>query len=210
MKKFWNWVKRYSSELIGAGLMLASSGLDGVYMALWMPARVPWLGFVLNTMADITDLYLGHRVGRLIRSKDATKRLGAIALFAGELVAVAYSWFFSWRQLLRILPAIEPEHYSWVAPLAAGFIPLLLAFLGIESGLTSLNSKTFIAEERSSIAPQPAIIEPPALACSVCGATHGKSGKPFLTRAAVSGHMSEHSTNGNGHKRLEEAKEGTR
>lgn len=203
MKALHSWLKRNTSTLIGAGLMLASSGLDGVYMSLWMPSRFPVLGFVLNTMADVCDLYLGQRAGRLIRSKDPLKRWGALAVFGGQLIAVAYSWFFSYRQLLRVLPAIEPANTESIAFWAAGFIPLLLAVLGIEEGLSSVNSKVFIAESDEQAMAEPLLSEPLALACSICGATEGKGGRPFLNQAALSGHMSAHKRSGNGHEQVE-------
>ena len=202
MKALRSWFKRNKSVLIGAGLMLASSGLDGVYMSLWMPSKFPALGFLLNTMADVCDLYLGHRAGKLIRSKDPLQRWGALAVFAGQIIAVAYSWFFGYRQLLRVLPAIEPKNTESIAFWAAGFIPLLLAVLGIEDGLSSVTSKAFV----SDVATEPIASGPAAIACPICGATAGKSGVPFRSRAALSGHMSAHAASGNGHKQAERAK----
>ena len=38
-------------------------------------------------------------------------------------------------QLRIVLPAIEPIAWLWVAPVAAGFVPLLLAFIGYTQGL---------------------------------------------------------------------------
>ena len=117
--------------LVAFGLMLASSGLDGVYMSRWMPPGVAWLGFVLNTMADVGNLILMYWYGRLRQSPRGSKRYKLAALLLpAELVAVGYSWLLSWRQLRIVLPAVEPEHWRWVAPIAAGFIPLLLAFVG--------------------------------------------------------------------------------
>jgi hypothetical protein len=188
------WINGHSSLLIGAGLMLSSSGLDGVYMMAWTP-DVPVLGLVLNAMADAADLYLGDRMGRLMRSTDGTKRWGGLlALGFGQVIAVAYSWFFSWRQLVRVLPAIEPEHYLWIAPIAAGIIPLLLAILGIENGLTSFSSKRFFAESE----PTPAVRKPKPLACPVCGITAGKNGKPFIVQEQVNAHQRAHAGS-NGH-----------
>jgi hypothetical protein len=194
-RKWWaaisGWFKRHQSDLIAGGLMLASSGLDGLYMALWMPPGWGWLGLVLNTMADVTDLYLGKRVGTFLRSSDGIKRWGALAIFGGQLVAIAYSWFFSYRQLLRVLPAIEPEHYEQIALWAAGFIPLLLAILGIESGLSSFSSKRFFAEsemETAKIASVPAMLR-----CE-----HTGCGFEAGTQQALNAHQRVHS--GNGHK----------
>jgi hypothetical protein len=202
MKALHSWIKKSASTLIGVGLMLASSGLDGVYMSMWMPSGWAWLGFVLNTMADISDLYLGHRAGRLIRSKDPIRRWGALAVFAGQLIAIIYSWFFGFRQLLRVFEVLEPTNTRALAFWAAGSIPLLLAVLGIEGGLSSVNSKAF-AEE---VVSDPVVSDPPVIACPICNATAGKSGIPFRSQAALSGHMSAHKANGNGRKQAERMK----
>jgi len=126
----WEWVKKNSLWLVGLGLMLASSGLDGVYISRWMTGA-PWLGFILNTMSDVANLTLMYWYGRFRQSPKGSKRYRlAGAMLPSEIIAALYSWLFSWRQLRAVLPAVEPEHWRWVAPVAAGFIPLLLAFVG--------------------------------------------------------------------------------
>ena len=188
-----NWWDKNKLWIVGFGLMLASSGLDGVYMALWMPAKANWLGFILNTVADYANMKLGQEFGKLQRSRIKEKRQLAKLLFVGEAIAILYSWFFSWRQLRRVLPLVEPEHWVWVAPIAAGFIPLTLAFLGIAQSL-QVASRDILTDAE----PEPAKATPKPLSCPVCGATSGKSGKPFLSQDALRGHMRAHS--GNGHK----------
>lgn len=121
--------------IIGFGLMVASSGLDGMYMARWMPPGWTWLGFVLNTTADASGMVLMYFYGRLQQDTSIKKRKLSSVLLAAEFVSVGYSWFFGWRQLLFIMPTIEPNDYKWVAPLAAGFIPSLLAFIGYAESL---------------------------------------------------------------------------
>lgn len=202
-------VKSHANLLIGAGLMLASSGLDGVYMSLWMPANFPVLGFILNIVADVCDLYLSSQVGSLLRKKDAVKRYGAFLIFAGQLIAIGYSWLFSWRQLLRVLPAIEPDAYKWLAPLTAGFIPLLLAALGINDGLSSFSSKIFFAgsqDEQGQKQLQPATSQQPSLAilaepfqCQHCEESFG-------SQSALNAHQRRHKRKlkrGNGHEQRE-------
>ncbi len=130
-------IKNNSLWLIGIGLMLASSGLDGTYIARWMPVGWGWLGFVLNTTSDIASQILMYWFSRLYQSRKGTKRQRlAYALIPAEVVAVAYSWLFSYLQLRIILPGFESAaDVLWIAPLAAGFIPLLLLFIGLAQGI---------------------------------------------------------------------------
>jgi hypothetical protein len=72
----------------------------------------------------------------------------AVALLPAEIVAILYSWFFSWRQLRAILPAVEPEAWPWVSAVAAGFIPLLLAFVGYAQSLLAGKLETETVEPR--------------------------------------------------------------
>ena len=130
MKRWWN---KNALWIVGVGLMLASSGIDGVYMARWMPITI--LGFILNTVADIADMVLAHKYGKLQRKRSDVKRRWSVLLLFGELCAIGYSWFFSWLQLRIVLRDIEPQDWRWIAPIAAGFIPVLLAFLGFAQAL---------------------------------------------------------------------------
>jgi len=152
--------------IVAMGLMLASSGIDGVYMALWMPIGWAWLGLVLNTVADIANPVISHRFGQLQHDPSAAKRKASWILLGAEVVAVAYSWFFSWRQLLRVLPTVEPEDYPWIAFVSAGFIPLLLAFVGYAESLR---------EARALDVTKPYL-------CPTCR-------KPFATQKGLRSHM---------------------
>jgi hypothetical protein len=197
MKNVTSWIGRNSTWLVGAGLMLASSGLDGVYMALWMPGGFGWLGLVLNTVADIADMKLGYEYAKLQRQRNEAKRQLAVLLLFGELVAIAYSWFFSWRQLRRVMPLVEPDAWRWVAPIAAGFIPLLLAFLGAaqalsETSTTLLTSDEKPAESKPEPKPEPLAEPEPAFVCDLCGYV-------AKSQLALNGHKRAHS-NGNGHR----------
>lgn len=122
-----NWMLDNSLWLIGIGLMLASSGIDGAYMARWMT----WapLGYVLNTMSDIAGMVLTYWYGRLRQGPKTHKRM-AMVLIGAEIVAVAYSWYFSYLQLRIVLVSVEGTSADAIAKIAAGFIPLLLAFVG--------------------------------------------------------------------------------
>jgi len=125
------WMLDNSLWIAALGLMLASSGIDGAYLSKMMEPRLWVLGYVLNTMSDISGMIIMYWFGRLRQERKGSKRYRlAIALLPAELVTVAYSWFFSWRQLITVLPTTEGLAAQWVAPIAAGFIPLLLAFIG--------------------------------------------------------------------------------
>jgi hypothetical protein len=196
--------------------MLSSSGLDGVYMATWMPSGWFWLGLVLNTMSDVANLTLMFWFGRLRQSPRGSKRYRlALGLLPSEAIAVLYSWFFSWRQLRAVLPAVEPDAWRWVAPVAAGFIPLLLAFIGYAQSLLAGKLEEEPAQVRvrepvatvSESEPEPVaveqITEPVAVAesfpCPHCPET-------YLTQNALNGHMRKHARS-NGHEPVPESME---
>ena len=186
--RFWGRVKTNSLWLIGSGLMLASSGLDGIYMGKWMPDGIFWLGLVLNTMSDVANQVLMYWFGRLRQSPKNSKRYRlASALLPAEMVAVLYSWFFSWRQLRMVLPAIEPEHWRWVAPIAAGFIPLLLAFIGYAQSLLAGKLDEKPVEPAKAKTDQLEMTSKPAkqFGCPLCIRTFG-------SQAALNAHMRVH------------------
>jgi hypothetical protein len=135
MQRLSRWFRDHSLWIVSLGLMLASSGIDGAYMAKWMPLRFGWLGLVLNTMSDISGMVLVYWYGRLQQDRSSRKRRLSNVLVAAEVVAVLYSWFFSWRQLRAVLPQYEEDDWKWVASISAGFIPLLLAFVGYAQSL---------------------------------------------------------------------------
>ena len=180
----WEWVKKNSLWLVGLGLMLASSGLDGVYISRWMTGA-PWLGFVLNTMSDIANLTLMYWYGRFRQSPKGSKRYRlAAAMLPSEIIAALYSWLFSWRQLRAVLPAVEPEHWRWVAPVAAGFIPLLLAFVGYAQSL--LAGK--LDDEQTRASEKPAAEREVSYACALCS-------RSFGSQQALNAHKRVHSGN---------------
>jgi hypothetical protein len=126
-------------------------------MARWMRGAA-WLGYVLNTVSDIAGMVLTYWYGRLQQDRSTRKRSLARLLLVAEGVAVLYSWFFSWRQLLIVLPAVEGDNTRWVAPIAAGFIPLLLAFIGYAQALLAgrIEAQQVTQQERNTIpVPQP-------------------------------------------------------
>jgi hypothetical protein len=133
-------IRDNSLWLVGIGLMIASSGIDGAYMALWMQdlpgiGGAAILGYILNTTADIAGLVIIYWFGRLQMDRSSTKRRLSYVLLGAEVIAIAFAWFFGWRQLRMVLPSVEGANTEWVAPISAGFIPLLLAFVGYAQSL---------------------------------------------------------------------------
>ncbi len=211
--KVQQWVLNISLTACAMGLMISSSGLDGVYMASWMPPGWFWLGLVLNTMSDVANLTLMYWFGRLRQSPRGSRRYRlALGLLPSEIVAVGYSWFFSWRQLRAVLSAVEPDAWRWVAPVAAGFIPLLLAFIGYAQSLLAgkLEEEPVQAHAREPVAiasePEPdpiaveRVTEHAAVAelfpCSHCL-------EVYQTQNALNGHMRKHARS-NGHELVPE------
>jgi hypothetical protein len=135
MHKLGRWFRDNSLWIVSLGLMLASSGIDGAYMAKWMPPGFGWLGLVLNTMSDVSGMVIIYWFGRLQQDRSSRKRRLSSVLLAAEAITVLYSWLFSWRQLRLVLPATERVGWQWVSAVAAGFIPLLLAFIGYAEAL---------------------------------------------------------------------------
>lgn len=132
-----NWILQNGLWIVGLGLMLSSSGIDGAYLCRIMPDNWQWLGLVLNSVADIAGLALTYFYGMLRRSNPkGSKRykMSNVLLFA-EAFAVLYSWFFSWLQLRIVMLPIEGESTLWIAPIAAFFVPGLLAFIGFAQSL---------------------------------------------------------------------------
>jgi hypothetical protein len=153
-----NWLIENSLWIVGFGLMLASSGIDGAYMTRWMPPAAFWLGYILNTTSDIGSEVLMYWFGRIYQAGGKRSRL-AFVLLPAELITIVYSWFFSWRQLRLVMPPIESDDWRWVAPISAGFIPLLLAAIGFAQSLLAGRAKS-VSVRRSAahhdvrIAPQ--------------------------------------------------------
>lgn len=204
--RFWRWVARGSLWIVSLGLMLASSGLDGEYMAAWMPPRAAILGYILNTTSDVATLGLMYWYGRLQMDASSSKRQKSKRLLIAEAIATLYSWFFAWRQLLRILPSVEQgtmrvpafgemESAHVVAPIAAGFIPVLLIAIGYAQALLAgriekEQSQSTAAQEQ----PQAEQAEAQSGSKSASGNGHSAHRCPwcdreFKTQQAVSAHL---------------------
>ena len=134
MTQFWNRLLQASLWLASIGLMIASSGLDGAYLAKLMPDGWSWLGLLLNTMTDLTSELGMYWYGRLQMSRSTTKQKRARWLLVGQVVLVGYAWVFSWRQLVPIIARIDPDA-QWMAPIGAAFIPSALIVVGYTQAL---------------------------------------------------------------------------
>ncbi len=79
-------------------------------------------------------------------------------------------------------------------------MPLLIASLAwLNQKDSKSQQKPAKSEKVSAISePTPAKAEPVFLTCDICGATHGKSGNPIRTQAAMNAHMKAHKPAGNG------------
>ena len=189
-----------------AGLMLSSSGIDGAYMALMMESSLWSLGYVMNSVADLTGLAIMYWYGRLQQESKGSKRWKlSKRLLGAEVVAVLYSWFFSWRQLVRVLPDVEGSDTVWVAPIAAGFVPLLLAFIGwaqaVKAGKFEDKKDVVVQlkEQKSEVVMQSKVdipVQPTdeqhsvvELICPICSATTDKSGIPWKSKRALNAHV---------------------
>jgi len=135
MKHLWNGFLRISLWLASIGLMIASSGVDGAYLAKLMPLGFGWLGLVLNTVSDVSSEIMMYWYGRLQMDASSAKRKGARWLLAVNGLLVGYAWLFSWRQLLPIVRQIEQGAAEWLAPLMAAFIPVALVGIGFAQAL---------------------------------------------------------------------------
>ena len=134
----WRTLRRNSLWIISIGLMLASSGIDGAYMTAWMPVGAGWLGYVLNTTSDVASEILMYWFGRLQQERKGSKKWRfSWWILPAEIVIIGFSWFFGWRQLRLAMMDVEGMDTWWVAPIAAAFVPVLLAAVGYTQALVS-------------------------------------------------------------------------
>jgi len=127
----------------GMLLMLASAGVDGAFLSMWMSPGLGWLGYVLNLVADATSYVLSNSYGRLQGDEDEAKRKLSRLLLVGEWVNIFYSWLFSYIVLrdrfvtffTRSITGNLASDIEWLAFISAGFVPLTLVFLGYADSL---------------------------------------------------------------------------
>ena len=197
-------ILQYSLWIVGFGLMLASSGLDGAFLTKLMPAGFGWLGLVLNTTTDVCSEVVSYWTGRLAQDANKRKREMSKLLWFPQFALVFYAWLFGWRQIIPILREIEPLDFRWLAPLMAAFVPTALVAVGytqallagrIEKEDSEREAKSSKLEAtRSEAVANRSEIEPLVLpfTCEICGAT-------FASQNGLNGHKRKH-RNGNGHK----------
>ena len=130
----WQSFLKISLWVASIGLMVASSGMDGAYLAKLMPDRWTWLGLVLNTVADVTSELGMYWYGRLQMDASSTKRKRAKWILVGQVVLVGYAWLFGWRQLVPIIAKVDPTA-PWMAWVGAAFIPAALIVVGYTQSL---------------------------------------------------------------------------
>lgn len=116
----------------------------------------------------------------------------AIAAFSAYLLIVLTI------VVLLEIPFANPN-YTIAAKITAKALLALLSVpaavtLAIRAQHTELLTelKTPASKSQQKLANEPAKSESPLLKCKICGATHGKSGKPITTQSALNAHMKAH------------------
>lgn len=193
----WQNLLKISLWLASAGLMLASSGLDGAYLTKLMPAGWGWLGLVLNTVSDVVSEIVMYWFGRLRQDRSSVKRKMSWWLLLPQILLVGYAWLFGWRQLIPIMSEIEPQAYGWLAPIVAGFVPIGIVSVGLVQALLAgrIESETQPAGASTQRTNEPAQAEhEPAFsfACDHCG-------RSFSSQAGLNAHQRTHKAKSNGH-----------
>lgn len=135
LKRIGGWVIQNSLWVVGFGLFLASSGLDGAFLVKLMPAQWGWLGLVLNTTTDVCSEVISYWTGRLAQDANKRKREMSKLLWIPQFALVFFAWLFGWRQIIPILRVIEPDDWHWLAPLMSAFVPTALVAVGYTQAL---------------------------------------------------------------------------
>ena len=195
-----NWFYDHNLVLMGAGLLLASSALDGIYMGnAMMPVGYAGFGLLLNLVSDVCTLGLSYWYRRLRIDRSSVKRKGAWVLLLTEIAAAGYSWLFSWRQLLQVMPRVEGADAIWLAPLAAGFVPMLLFAIGYAEASRVGRMQTARSSKTESLSTSTQVAEPAQIAETIIAPSeHGDNGnkytcpycsKGFGSKQAVGAHL---------------------
>ena len=160
---------RNSLWVASIGIMLASSGIDGAYLAKIM--RPYWLGYVLNTVSDVASEILMYWYGRLTMDRSNTKQKRARWLILVEVILTGFAWLFGWRQLIPIVTEYEgAQAAKWLAPTMAAFTPVALIGIGYAQ---SLLAGRIEKEKETQDATQPAAEQPQP-------ATHKGNGRAHI------------------------------
>jgi len=136
------WILDNSLWLAALGLMLFSSGFDGEYLSKLQPRNLAPLGYALNTMLDIVALVLPYWRLRLSMDRSTVKQDRAKRLGRAEWCGLFWNWLFTWLQLrpifytIEVTPPLDTATFvEIVAALAAGFVPVMLKFIGTAQGI---------------------------------------------------------------------------
>jgi hypothetical protein len=106
--------------------MLASSGLDGAYLA----ALIGPLGYLLNTTVDVATEVVIHQATQLRRQNRKGSKLHRMSwlLYGGNAILVAYSAYLSTMYLLTLgLPLVHAAITSCLVPVAIALTGLAQA-----------------------------------------------------------------------------------
>ena len=92
--RLWSWILKNSLWIVAAGLMIASTCFDGVYLESL--SILTGFGFALNVFADVANPAMMYWYGRLQQDPKKAKRDKSKSILTWERIAIAYSWLFSW------------------------------------------------------------------------------------------------------------------
>jgi hypothetical protein len=188
MGKLWQRTLNASLWIVGFGLMIASSGLDGAFIVKLMPLGWGWLGLVLNTTTDIASEVISYWCGRLAQDASIKKRKMAKWLWVAQFALVFFAWLFGWRQIIPILREIEPQDWKWLAPLMAAFTPIALVAVGYTQALLAgkiENEKPAQTETKAvQVKPKVAQLKPSKIADwrGICVGLNGERRNMTYTR----------------------------
>jgi len=149
MKRIRDFLQDNALMVSGMLLMLASAGVDGKFLSMWMSDGMGWMGYILNLVSDASGYVMSNAYGRLQNDDDERKHNLSKVLLVGEFINIAYSWLFSYLVLRdRFMTfftrpifgnlTVELEVLAFVS---AGFVPLSLVFLGYADSLNKTKPK---------------------------------------------------------------------
>lgn len=141
-KKAWLQVLNNSLWVSSLAISIFSAGIDGEWLSKMQP--LPWMGYALNFVGDLTGEVLMYQFGKMQKqsSKNSKRWKASWFILFGSLITLWFSWLFSWRQLIEIMP----DQPVWIPFVCAMFVPLMLLSIGytqaiVESKLEQMEVK---------------------------------------------------------------------
>lgn len=141
-KKTWLQILNNSLWVSSVAISVFSAGVDGEFMASWQPW--PWMGYALNFSGDMTGEVLMYQFGKIQKEnpKGSKRWRASWFILFGAIAALWFSWLFSWRQLMTMMP----NQPAWIPFVCAMFVPLMLLSIGytqaiVESKLEKMEEK---------------------------------------------------------------------